>query len=497
MVPYVLYFSLRVLAEDYLPEHSFTSAVEICTHLLYQKYRECSMLGRDLVRCLVEVARIPQIQHIWDWLLRPKDNGKSPFALLLATPTPKRYLAMRLTPKAETDIQFLLEKSLSSQQGFYISLFIHNHVPSAPGDDGGALISDILRYIVGAIHPANIVLSSPVLQRWMLISAMLRSVRTSYAATSAKLSLFLDWIMFNPKVDNIMSVEPGLLVLAKSAFDHPNITSTLVEFLDLLASKFYPPLSSAMYQGIASIFDLGMHHGVLSSKDQLLTPMLHSEIKEMLSSLMRPQKPTVSLNNADSVLLAAIRGDINISKAVEATRHTYDEQQLSQLFRTIVSTDLLKDGNVTGRLFELLVKLNCATLLISDVAKATLLDHDLSYSVQSWENLLKAEKSTILAVSDSLVQWILRDEALDYLFVSRALSLFIFTISRLDSETASQVVSSLSCLMKKLPLNLALLFLQGLKSSLHCAHHASNVTSWFDSWDLSESIRSMSEIKLN
>lgn len=492
MVPYILYFSLRVLAEDHLPEQIIADAIEICSSLLYQKYRECSLLGRDLVRCLVEVARIPQIRQLWEWLLRQRENGQAPLALLLQTPTPKRYLSMRLTPEAETDLKFLLERPPSSQQGFYLPLFISNHIPSAPGDDGGAIISDVLRYVVGVIHPTNATLASPVIQRWMLIMTLLKSLRTSYAASTAKLSLFLDWMTFNPGVDTIMCVEPGILLLTKSSFDSPNITSTLVEFLALSASNFYPPLSHQIRESIRLVIELCIQRGVISSLDKLHdSPMLPLEIKKLLLSLVSPRKDDddrseASTINCDRIVGDALQGAIGLEQASSMLLRHFDEPQIAKVVRRVVDKGGIDSSEGVPRLFELLARLKCAKQLVSDITKSVLLRAEASHPTAAWRSLVKAENGALAALSHALIHWILHDPVLDLPQCCRALSLLIFIVSKVDSKTALEIVSSLSCLMKVLPQDILLLFVQGLRSSCLRAYPDVDADSWLGSWNLSE-----------
>lgn len=97
---------------------------------------ECLIIGRDLVRLLQNVARIPEMELIWKDLLHnpqvlsPQFTGKTtlptilPSALALPHPaccasgvlqlltarTSRKFLACRLTPDMETKLLFMTSR---------------------------------------------------------------------------------------------------------------------------------------------------------------------------------------------------------------------------------------------------------------------------------------------------------------------------------------------------------------------------------------------------
>lgn len=293
MIPYVLYSCLRILSEDFVESGLEELLSDICITLLHQKYRECSVLGRDLARCLVEVSRLPKFSSFWHWLLQQKEGEVAPIVRLLLTPTPKKYMLLRIRPRAETDLQFLLEHSLTVQQNFYIPLFFATHIPQAEGDDTGALIIDAIRYIVVALRPSKPTIASTTLPAWSFVTSLLKAVRTSYSAASAKLALFIDWLFFDAASDNSLCLEPGLLVMTKSVAGNPNITTTLLEYLKLAKDNFYPPLESECTRCINKAMKICIESRFVTSIDGLLTtPMLSIDIKNIAESLF-----TSSLNS--------------------------------------------------------------------------------------------------------------------------------------------------------------------------------------------------------
>lgn len=90
---------------------------------------------------------------------------------------------------------------------------------------------DLIRFICGVIHPSNEVLCSDIIPRWAIIGWLLTTCTSNVAASNAKLSLFYDWLLYDSERDNIMNIEPAILVMYHSMRSHPAITATLLDFL--------------------------------------------------------------------------------------------------------------------------------------------------------------------------------------------------------------------------------------------------------------------------
>lgn len=82
-------------------------------------------------------------------------------------------------------------------------------------------------------------LCSDIMPRWAIIGWLLTSCTNIAALTNAKLALFYDWLFFDPMKDNIMNVEPGILVMYHSIKNHPSVSSTLLDFLCRIMRNFY------------------------------------------------------------------------------------------------------------------------------------------------------------------------------------------------------------------------------------------------------------------
>lgn len=286
-IPYVVYFILRLLADATIPRQSQDMAANLALSLLRQRYHECSSLGRELIRCLLDVAQMPAFKDLWLFLVKAEDPlGAPPIIRLFLTPTPKKCLAMRLTPEMECDVKFLLEHTPMERQSFYFALFTESHINRGHGEDGGAIIVDLIRYLVVSLHPSNAILSSQVTQRWSFVLFLLKILRTSYRAVGAKLALLFDWLLFDPQIDSIMCLEPGLLVMVRSVVASPKITCTLIEFFDLMRQHFYPPLTDHFTRCIDQAMLACVQKQVIPSLNGLImSPNIPDDVKKIIHRL--------------------------------------------------------------------------------------------------------------------------------------------------------------------------------------------------------------------
>uniref|UniRef100_A0A8D2QUU2 Integrator complex subunit 3 n=1 Tax=Zosterops lateralis melanops TaxID=1220523 RepID=A0A8D2QUU2_ZOSLA len=214
--------------------------VEFCVSLLRERFMDCFMIGRDLVRLLQNVARIPEFEQLWKDILHNPQVLSSQFTgvlQLLQSRTSRKFLACRLTPDMETKLLFMTSRVRFGQQKRYQDWFQRQYL-STP--DSQSLRCDLIRYICGVVHPSNEVLSSDILPRWAIIGWLLTTCTSNVAASNAKLALFYDWLFFNPEKDSIMNIEPAILVMHHSMKPHPAITATLLDFMCRVSSPPSP-----------------------------------------------------------------------------------------------------------------------------------------------------------------------------------------------------------------------------------------------------------------
>ena len=57
---------------------------------------------------------------------------------------------------------------------------------------------------------------SPSGCRWAVIGWLLTTCTNQVAASNAKLALFYDWLFYDAEKDNIMNIEPAILVMHHS-----------------------------------------------------------------------------------------------------------------------------------------------------------------------------------------------------------------------------------------------------------------------------------------
>ncbi|XP_030597784.1 integrator complex subunit 3 isoform X2 [Archocentrus centrarchus] len=257
--------------------------VDFCIGMLREKFMDCLIIGRDLVRLLQNVARIQEMELLWRDLLHNPQVLSPQFTgvlQLLTARTSRKFLACRLTPDMETKLLFMTSRVRFGQQKRYQDWFQRQYLSTA---ESQSLRCDLIRYICGVVHPSNEVLSSDILPRWAIIGWLLTTCTSNVAASNAKLALFYDWLFFNPEKDSIMNIEPAILVMHHSMKPHPAITATLLDFMCRIIPHFFPPLESQVRQGVFNSLNFIMEKRVLAHLAPLFdNPKLDRELRSML-----------------------------------------------------------------------------------------------------------------------------------------------------------------------------------------------------------------------
>ncbi|KAJ2761498.1 hypothetical protein H4S06_001174 [Coemansia sp. BCRC 34490] len=238
---------------------------DFVVRLVRSRFVECAAVGRDLVRMLQDVAKIPAFRELWhDMLHRPRAVSAhfGGIEQLLRTPTPRVFLANRLTFEMETRLLFILERLPGNAYSRNLTWFVHRYL-STPESE--TLYSDLIRYIVGVFHPPNAVLASNIVPRYVFLGILLRYVRSQVVAANAKLALFFDWLFYDPATDNIMNIEPGVLIIARSTDKYAYLTASFLEFLNYLADAYLPPMAAEIRASIAGAMNDAVEKGVVPS----------------------------------------------------------------------------------------------------------------------------------------------------------------------------------------------------------------------------------------
>jgi len=299
----VIFTYVRLLQDHVRPNLREFGDKEITfvVQLIRERFINVLTLGRDFVRLLQAVARIPEIEELWlDILFQPSKLSPQFLGLeqLLKTRTPNEFLTSRITPNMELKLKFMTQNVRFGFHTRYESWFQRDFLSS---QESQTLRSDIVRYVVSVIHPTNEQLQSAVTPRWALIGWILTSCTNQVISANVKLALFYDWIFFNPPNDNIMSLEPAILVMSHSLGPHPQVTATLLDFVVRLVSNFYPTHANQILNSITSSFKHAKDTGVIPRLTPVifnasLSPSLRKSLRNTFEELYLAENPPIQKN---------------------------------------------------------------------------------------------------------------------------------------------------------------------------------------------------------
>ncbi|XP_027192827.1 uncharacterized protein [Cicer arietinum] len=289
-----LYVFLRVLADHCrLNVEKLESLkrleVHFCVKIVREEFHLCLKIGRDFIRLLQDLVHVPEFKSIWkDLMLNPSRFNTLGFegvSQIYCTRTSSRYALLRITPEMETQLRFLLTHVKLGHQKRHFMWFARKFLSEI---DKETVIVDIVRFICCAHHPPNEIIQSDVVPRWAVIGWLLTSCRRkNYVEANVKLALFYDWLFFDERVDNIMNIEPAILLMVHSVPKYVDMTNTLLEFLLLLVDNYDMERKDIIVKGVSSAFRLLVSKGVIHSLDVLTScPALSPPLKERLSRLL-------------------------------------------------------------------------------------------------------------------------------------------------------------------------------------------------------------------
>ncbi|KAI9987768.1 hypothetical protein PInf_023812 [Phytophthora infestans] len=298
LIPFVFHTFARISLDHTASQNAslLKQEVELCTTLWSRRQADVAQLGREIVRVLSDAKDIPGMNALWKQLRNVRDTAEPEkdvtvysVAQLMAIPTPPKYLAYRLNPKMEEYLLFMMERvqagSVTRYQKWFSSQFL-----SSPGSD--ALVPDLVRYICAVYHPSNQVLSSKVTPRYHILGwlyLLCHGSKTPSVLARVQLAMFFDYLYFKPS-DNIMTVEPAILLMVKSLKSHPMVTLAMIQFLVFAVEKFAASAVNRklMQKGVSTAFAMILKLGVVSYIHPLQSfPMLLSSAPELQSDLHR------------------------------------------------------------------------------------------------------------------------------------------------------------------------------------------------------------------
>ena len=265
--PTVVYTLMRLIADHMGPAQSSLKQKEVdfVIGLIKEKFDYVLSIGRDFLRLLNNLIKIPEFEKLHQDIynnpkvLSPKYEGPQQ---LLASRTPRRLFQSRLTFDMERKFSFLPTHVKFGNQKRYQDWF-HKQYLSTP--ESLSLRCDLIRYICTIIHPSNEVLCSDIIPRWAIIGWLLTTCTTSASAASSKQALFFDWFAFEAKTDNIMNIEPAILVMYYSLRSHPNVTASLLDYLCRAPSVFGQKLVDNIKCGIRNSLQQILEKRVIQS----------------------------------------------------------------------------------------------------------------------------------------------------------------------------------------------------------------------------------------
>lgn len=260
--------------------------VNFCVSILRERFTNCMQIGRDLVRLLQNVSKIPEMKSLWKDLLHKPQTLCPQFtgiAQLLSVRTSRKFLMSRLTPDMENKIGFLTSKVKFGQQKRYQEWFQRQYL-SQP--ESQSLRADLMRYICGVVHPTNEILGSDITPRWAVIGWLLSTCPNNVTAANSKLALFYDWLFYQLESDNVMNIEPGILVMFHSLRSHVQITTSLLDFLCRVSLEYCQQVSSR--ECVRNAFKTILEKKVIMS---LMPIFEHPRMGPELKSLVRSTFP--------------------------------------------------------------------------------------------------------------------------------------------------------------------------------------------------------------
>lgn len=269
--------------------------VKFIISLIRDRFQDIIPLGRDFIRLLQNVARIPEFQQLWkDILNNPKSLAPAFTGIfqMLSTRTSRHFIGNRITPEIENKLHFFTSSVKFGNHKKYQDWFQDKYFATP---ESQSLRSDVIRYIINAIHPTNELLCSDIIPRWAILGWLLTSCTNPVALTNAKLAVFYDWLCFDAMRDNIMNVEPGILVMYHSIKNVPMVSSTLLDFLCRIMKNFYPKGEERIRAGVYNSLKVILEKQVIPNLSPLFeSQKLDRDLRAMIRENFREFMPAVT-----------------------------------------------------------------------------------------------------------------------------------------------------------------------------------------------------------
>lgn len=252
---------------------------EFCIQILRDKWNDCMLIGRDLVRLLQNLAKITEFEQFFNDLMHAPQMLSPHFAqlggllYLIRLQTKRRYLISRLTVDMERKIYFIITSVKAGAQKRYLDWFQRQYLNTP---ESQSLRVDIIRYICAVVHPTNEQLNAGLTPRWAVCAWLINTCTNPIDLANLKLALFYDWLVYDAKKDNIMLIEPAILLMFNSMRHTPaagslfsltsiNLTSMSFDFLCRIAVNYHIPFKEQILNGIMQAFKDSVDKRVIPS----------------------------------------------------------------------------------------------------------------------------------------------------------------------------------------------------------------------------------------
>lgn len=338
LIPIIWYTFISLIYDHAAPQFDNLREKEIslCSQMIRERFDQVKVIGRDLIRVLFNVSKIPQFESIWrDIMLSPSPiSNLNNLKYLLMQPTPKHILASRLTPEMESWMLFMMKEvkfiNVKRYQQWFNNKYLNNPA-------NYTLAPDLIRYICGVWHPSNQILSSDITPRYAQIGWILKTVNTNWNHYCLQ-ALLYDWFFFSDK-DNIMNVEPAMLLMFNSLKRYKDLTFSCIQFMLMGMNTMTtsdPSLQDVIRHGIRSTIKILLEKKVILSLDPIindpgLQPQLRDKLKAAwdLGSMGDPRSQNLS------PMKPSQRKTMNVPIATTPIDNTTSKSLVDELFPAV------------------------------------------------------------------------------------------------------------------------------------------------------------------
>jgi integrator complex subunit 3 len=314
---------------------------DFCCQVLREKWNRCMLIGRDLVRLIQNLSKISEFELLWKEIISSPQSISPQFSqlggliYLMKLPSRRRCLISRLTVDMERKIYFIITSVKYGAQKRYQDWFQRQYLNTP---ESQSLRVDLIRYICVVVHPTNEQLNSGLTPRWAVCGWLINTCTSLIDSANLKLALFFDWLLYDSKRDNIMLIEPAILLMfnsmkinalsgggsgssgAQSLINmnsaNVNVTSMLFDFLCRISTNYFWPYKEQILLGI-------MH----SFKD--------SVEKRVIPSLQVFFNPSESANNTGSATTAAAAAGSKQQPALDRDLKMLLQATFGDFFQTL------------------------------------------------------------------------------------------------------------------------------------------------------------------